>query len=92
MTTSTIKLSTAASAADSRERVQIGLAASNATPGLRRVAPAFMRADEAYYWSFLWQQDVEASMRALSRGEYEEFTSEDSSDVARWLLSVDDDC
>jgi hypothetical protein len=74
------------------ERMEVGLSASNASAGLRRVAPATIRGDEAYYWSFDWQEDVQESMRALSQGEYEEFRSDDPNDVVRWMLSVDDDC
>jgi hypothetical protein len=53
----------------------------------------FIPADQAYYWSSPWQRDVAESMQALRRGEYEDFDSNDPTDVARWLLSVDeDDC
>jgi hypothetical protein len=55
------------------------------------IIPAFIPADEAYYWSFHWQADVLESMAALRAGDYEDFDSDDPSDVARWLLSVDDD-
>jgi hypothetical protein len=51
--------------------------------------PAYIGLDEAYYWSFKWQQDVRESMAALAAGEYEDFDSDDPNDVARWLLSVD---
>lgn len=88
--TSTITLSPAASAICTLEPVELSRAASNATVGLRRVAPAFIPADEAYYWSFYWQQDVQVSMRALAEGDYEEFDSDDPNDVARWMLGVDD--
>lgn len=72
--------------------IEIGQGASN-TPELPRLAPSFIRADEAYYWSFAWQQDVRESMTALAAGDYEDFDSDDPSDVARWLLDVDeDDC
>ena len=58
----------------------------------RRV-PMFIPADQAYYWSSPWQRGVAESMQALRRGEYEDFDSNDPTDVARWLLSVDeDDC
>ncbi len=58
-----------------------------------QTVPTFMRADEAYYWSFRWQADVQKSMKALREGDYVDFNSDDPSDVARWLLSVDeDDC
>ena len=58
----------------------------------RRV-PMFIAADEAYYWTREWQKDVQESMRALRAGEFKDFNSEDPNDVARWLLTVDeDDC
>lgn len=90
--TSTITLNPAASTISTLERMEIAPAASNASPGLRRVAPAFIRADEAYYWSYRWQQDVQVSMKALSECEYEQFDSDDPNDVVRWMLHVDDDC
>jgi hypothetical protein len=89
--TSTVTLNPAASTS-TREHVELAPSASNAPAGLPRIAPVFIRADEAYYWSFHWQRDVQASMRALSEGEYEEFNSDDPNDVVRWMLSVDDDC
>jgi hypothetical protein len=65
-------------------------AASN-SGSVERSVPAFISADEAYYWSFNWQEDVRESMDALKAGDYEEFDSDDPNDVARWLLTVDDD-
>ena len=90
--TSTITLNPAAATTSTLEHVELAPSASNASPGLSRVAPAFIGADEAYYWSVPWQQDVQASMKALSEGDYEEFSSDDPNDVVRWILSVDDDC
>lgn len=89
--TSTVTLNPAASTS-AREHAELAPSASNAPVGLSRTAPAFIRADEAYYWSVPWQQDVQASMKALSEGDYEEFSSDDPNDVVRWILSVDDDC
>jgi hypothetical protein len=67
--------------------------ASNRTTQEPRRVPAFISADQAYYWSRPWQEDVLASMDALRKGEFEDFDSDDPNDVARWLLSVDeDDC
>jgi hypothetical protein len=90
--TSTIMLNPAPSTASTVEPVEISPTASNNLDRPDRVVPAFIRADEAYYWSFPWQQDVQASMRALSEGDYEDFDSDDPNDVARWMLRVDDDC
>jgi hypothetical protein len=68
-------------------------AGSSEVGGRPRTVPAFIRADEAYYWSFRWQADVQASMKALRDGDYVDFNSDDPSDIARWLLNVDeDDC
>ncbi len=70
----------------------VGLAAAAGnTLGAPRTMPAFIRADEAYYWSFQWQDDVRESMAALAAGDYEDFDSDDPNDVARWMLSVGDD-
>jgi hypothetical protein len=89
--TSTITF-TPASTISVRERVQMTPVVSNAQlVGSRRIAPTFVSADEAYYWSFPWQADVQASMAALAEGDYEDFDSDDPSDVVRWMLSVDDD-
>jgi hypothetical protein len=74
------------------ERVEIAPGATNAPTGVNRVVPAFIRADEAYYWTFHWQQDVRESMRELAAGEYEEFDSDDPNDVVRWMLDLDDAC
>jgi hypothetical protein len=65
-------------------------AATNAPAGPRKVPP-FIRADEAYYWSFGWQNDVREAMAALAAGDYEEFDSDDPNDAVRWLLAVDDE-
>jgi hypothetical protein len=53
--------------------------------------PAAIPADQAYYWSTAWQDDVRELLDALARGEYEEFKSDDPNDVVRWLLSDDDE-
>lgn len=66
---------------------------SNKGIGWHRKVPLMIPADEAYYWSRPWQQDVFASMQALHAGEFMDFDSNDPNDVARWLLSIDeDDC
>jgi len=53
--------------------------------------PMFISADEGYYWSVAWQEDVRAAMAARARGESVVFDSDDPNDVARWLLSIDDE-
>jgi len=90
--TSTITLNPSVPTTSQLAYAEASPTASNDLGRSRRLAPAFIRADEAYYWSFHWQRDVRASMSALVQGEYEEFDSDDPNDVARWMLSVDGDC
>lgn len=52
--------------------------------------PLFVSADQVYYWSFVWQSDIEESMAALRAGDYADFDSDDPNDVVRWLLSEED--
>ena len=66
------------------------VASNEAAPARSRQVPLFISADEAYYWSSPWQRDVMRSMKALREGDYEDFDSDDPTDVARWLLSVDE--
>jgi len=67
--------------------------ASSRGRSVERKVPLFIPAEEAYYWSSTWQQGVEESMQALRQGDFKVFDSDDATDVARWLLSVDeDDC
>ena len=67
--------------------------ASNKVGNAARHMPLFIPADQAFYWSLRWQEDVQESMRALRDGDYEDFDSNDPNDVAHWLLSVDEnDC
>jgi hypothetical protein len=89
---------------ESRERIfrargsrASSLRASHVTGNVKssrnRRVPLFIPADEVYYWSSSWQQDVAESMAALRSGDYVDFDSNDPKDVAHWLLSVDeDDC
>ncbi len=88
--TQTITLNTDVPTTSLPEYVTASPAASNERSSTQRHAPAFIRADEAYYWSFRWQQDVKDSMQSLARGDYEEFDSDDANDVARWMLHLDD--
>jgi len=87
-------------------RESIVRAGSSTTPAMRpskiatnqggkatRDVPLFIPADQTYYWSGVWQLDVLESLMALREGEFEDFDSNDPTDAARWLLSVDeDDC
>jgi hypothetical protein len=90
MTTTTVHITSSVAATSSLERFEPIPAASNASPGLHRTVPTFIGVDEAYYWSVPWQEDVRESMAALNRGDFEEFHSDDPTDVVRWLLSDDD--
>lgn len=49
--------------------------------------PLFVPRDQAYYWSFNWQQDIRESLNALQNGDYEDFDSDDPNDVVRWLFT-----
>lgn len=54
--------------------------------------PAAIPADQAYYWSVPWQDDVRESLAALKAGEFEDFSdSDDPNDVVRWFLADDDE-
>jgi len=64
---------------------------SNEGISRQRKVPLMIPADEVYYWSRPWQQDVLTSMKALRSGEFMDFDSDDPNDVARWLLSIDED-
>lgn len=61
------------------------------TPATPRTVPPFIRADEAYYWSFQWQEDVRKAMEARVAGESVVFDSDDPNDVVRWLLDDEDE-
>jgi len=52
--------------------------------------PAFISADEAYFWSFAWQEGIREALAARESGDSVVFDSDDPSDVVRWLLSDDD--
>ena len=69
----------------------LAVAAATNTPAGPRTVPTFIGADEAYYWSFRWQEDVREAMAARAAGESVLFDSDDSNDVVRWLLTDEDD-
>lgn len=71
--------------------VSIGpwLAASNTD--MPSGIPAFIRGDEAYYWSAPWQADVKRALEARRAGDSVRFDSDDPNDVVRWLFDVDDE-
>lgn len=64
-------------------------AATGAGDRVPQSMPASIPADQAYYWSFLWQNGVREAMAALDAGDYEEFDSDDPNDIVRWFLSDD---
>jgi hypothetical protein len=88
MTTLTITTNATASPPWS---LALSTAAATNSPDVPRTMPAFIRADESYYWSFPWQEDVREAMAALAAGDYEEFDSDDPNDVVRWMLTIEDD-
>lgn len=65
-------------------------AATNAPLGPRTI-PTFIGADEVYYWSSPWQEDVREAMAARAAGESVLFDSDDPNDVVRWLLADEDE-
>lgn len=50
--------------------------------------PAAIPADQRYYWSVPWQNDIREAVTALRAGEYEDFDSDDPNDVVRWLFDA----
>ncbi len=51
-----------------------------------RTVPLLIEKDQAYYWSYKWQEGIHATNADLEAGEYVRFDSDDPTDVARWLL------
>ncbi len=85
--TSTITFNPAAST--SMLEVQgVAPAASNASPGLRRVVPTFISADELIFWTRKWREGEAESTAAREAGDVREF--ETGREAVRWLLSEDD--
>jgi hypothetical protein len=56
-----------------------------------RGIPFAVPRSQFYYWTRLWQEGVRLSHEALERGDFAEFTSNDSKDVVRWLFDAEDD-
>jgi hypothetical protein len=57
--------------------------------------PAFISAEEEYFWSVPWQEDIRESLAAREAGDLKVSIlmipiSVDPNDVVRWLLSHDD--
>lgn len=80
----------AASAGHATEVVRRVPSASNGAAGSLTM-PAFISAEEEYFWSVPWQRDIRESMAAREAGQSRVFDSDDPNDVVRWLLSHDDD-
>ncbi len=79
------------SAGSATEVVWSTPSAYNLDPGrVPSAMPAFISAEEAYFWSFTWQEGVRESMAALRAGDSRLFDSDDPGDVVRWLLSDND--
>jgi hypothetical protein len=66
------------------------LASTNVPLG-QGILPLFIPADEAYYWSSRWQENVHEAMVARERGDSIVFDSDDPNDAVRWLLSEDEE-
>jgi hypothetical protein len=65
--------------------------ASNADPAqIPHTMPAFISTEEAYFWSFSWQEGIREALAAREAGQSRVFDSDDPNDVVRWLLSDDE--
>lgn len=54
---------------------------------LSRGAPAFIPADEEFYWTSKWQEGERRALADLEAGRFREFA--DPLDAIRWLLRED---
>jgi hypothetical protein len=79
-----------ASAGHATEVVRAVRSASNGTPDASVTMPAFISAEEEYFWSVPWQEDIRRSLANREAGESSVFDSDDPNDVVRWLLSHDE--
>ena len=50
--------------------------------------PAAIPRSQLYYWTLVWQRDIQESRDALAAGDYTDF--DNATDLARWLLSDDE--
>jgi hypothetical protein len=57
---------------------------------LPHTMPAFVSAEEAYFWTFAWQEGIREAMAEREAGNSRVFDSDDPDDVVRWLLSDDE--
>lgn len=88
MTDATVTLSMSATDTPNGGTVVVYESTASTDPArVPRSMPASIPADQAYYWSHVWQEDVREAMAALEAGEYEQFDSDDPNDVVRWFLS-----
>ena len=71
--------------------VVVSLGASESTQAVRPsgAVPPAIPADQAYYWSAVWQADIRESIAALEAGDFADFDSDDPNDIVRWFLSGD---
>lgn len=92
MISTSVKISPLATAFFGTGRWAIATACSfwSGVPAIagRHIPPA-VPADQAYYWSALWQSGIRESREALEHGRFREFDS--GTDLARWLLTENDD-
>ena len=87
---SAVNATYAASAGHATEVVRRVPSASNGTAGTSVTMPAFISAEEEYFWSVPWQEDIRESLAAREAGDSRVFDSDDPNDVVRWLLSHDE--
>jgi hypothetical protein len=88
MLTLTSNQTTAASATDVARNAP---SASNTDPARTpHTMPAFVSAEEAYFWTFAWQEGIREAMAEREAGNSVVFGSDDPDDVVRWLLSDDE--
>jgi hypothetical protein len=53
----------------------------------RRIPTSIPRS-QLYYWTLVWQREIQDSRAALDAGDFRDF--DNASDLARWLLSEED--
>jgi len=52
-----------------------------------RHRPFVIPSSQRYYWEMKWQMHEREAREEYERGEFEEFRSDDPSDIVRWLFS-----
>lgn len=57
---------------------------------LPRRIPLFIPRDQAYYWSWEWQQGIRRSMADLEAGNYTDYSPDDSGAITRRFVGEED--